>query len=340
MKEVSLDEANYKLPGGLSAFQRKLYRQLVAWKHINICREPGLVNGREYDAVLPPQYRPEDHLLYPPIRQRFLDHQKKHFFKFHRYMNHMASSQAACANLFLPLLKETESGAAVLRTVKPDLKSIATGYLDSGFRIEFWDEPDNMLNDHNLATGTDADFAIAYYDFEGRLKLWLIEHKLSEREFTPCGAYSSKGRTAAHRCSPTADVMQNPELCYYHKPRGYRYWDLTLKDARVFKLEKIAATSLCPFKGGMNQLWRNMLLARAIEESNSAAWPYTKVYFSVVVHPENHSLDRSMNAFKQLLSAEDRFFSFTSRQLVDAAARTDSAKLRAWAEWYMGLYYW
>ena len=47
-----------------------------------------------------------------------------------------------------------------------------------------------------------------------------------------------------------------------------------------------------------------------------------------------------MNAFKQLLNAEDRFFSFTSRQLVDAAARTDSAKLRAWAEWYIDLYYW
>lgn len=47
-----------------------------------------------------------------------------------------------------------------------------------------------------------------------------------------------------------------------------------------------------------------------------------------------------MNAFKQLLSAKDRFFSFTSRQLVDAASKANSPKLRAWAEWYMGLYYW
>ena len=48
------------------------------------------------------------------------------------------------------------------------------------------------MNDHSKQAGTDADVAIAYYNTEDKLCLWLIEHKLSEREFTECGAYKSK----------------------------------------------------------------------------------------------------------------------------------------------------
>ena len=39
----------------------------------------------------------------------------------------------------------------------------------------------------------------------------------------------------------------------------------------------------CPFRGGMNQLWRNQLLAMALEKEGI----YKNVYFSVVHHPEN-----------------------------------------------------
>lgn len=30
--------------------------------------------------------------------------------------------------------------------------------------------------------------------------LWLIEHKLTEEEFTPCGGFKSKNRTSLHIC--------------------------------------------------------------------------------------------------------------------------------------------
>ena len=57
----------------------------------------------------------------------------------------MASSQAACANLFLPLLKYPVEAARVLRAVKSDLQAIAVDWLDSGYQLEFWDKPDNAL---------------------------------------------------------------------------------------------------------------------------------------------------------------------------------------------------
>lgn len=87
----------------------------------------------------------------------------------------MASSQAACVNLFLPILKDPKIAIKVLSSVKTDIKEIAVDQLDMGYRIEFWDEPDNVLNDHTYVSGTYADIAIAYYDHQDDLNLWLIE---------------------------------------------------------------------------------------------------------------------------------------------------------------------
>jgi len=61
--------------------------------------------------------------------------------------------------------------------------------------LSFWDEPDNLLNDHNKASGTEADIAIVHYDRKGNPSWWLIEHKLTEKEFTTFGGFKSKDRT-------------------------------------------------------------------------------------------------------------------------------------------------
>lgn len=49
--------------------------------------------------------------------------------------------------------------------------------------------------DHNPVSGTDADIAVAYRDYDDDLCLWLIEHKLTEKEFTSCGGFRSRGKT-------------------------------------------------------------------------------------------------------------------------------------------------
>lgn len=221
--------------------------------------------------------------------------------------------------------------------VKTDIDSIAVDHLDRGFRIEFWDEPDNMLNDHNRSTGTDSDFAIAYRNHDGILCLWLIEHKLTEAEFTTCGGAKSKGRTVGqHACTPTAQIMKCSGLCYYHSACSYNYWPLTLAETEAFPPERLRRFTSCPFKGGMNQLWRNQLLAIAIERAKQ--WPYQEVYFSVVRHPQNQALDASIEAFHELTGATGRFFAFTPEPIVRAAKRADESALHAWAQWYGDLY--
>jgi hypothetical protein len=336
MKEIIRNGKRYRLPNVLNAFQTELYLHLINWKWAHLTEEPGTFRGRPYDALLPQALKDELFPLYDPIKGLFQSHQKKFPFKSHKFLGHMASSQAACANLFLPLMQEPALAAEILRAVKPDLRQIATDQLDAGFRIEFWDEPYNLLNDHNAVSGTDADFAIAYDDENGNLNLWLIEHKLTEAEFTTCGGARSKNRTAVHRCQPIGNIIENPELCYYHSASGYRYWDLTLSDNDIFDSQRLKEEGVCPFKGGMNQLWRNQLLAMGIEKSDH--WPYKKVFFSVVYHPDNIFLQPTMQAFHDLIGHSDRFFSFTSNAVLKSVDGTQSPALKAWAEWYCELY--
>jgi len=339
MKIFEIGENKYHLPGGLSDFQVQMYVHLINWKWAYLTKEPGFFKNTPYDAILPDEVKNQLQTLYGPIKERFLDHQQKFPFKSHKFLGHMASSQAACVNLFLPLLIDPKIATKVLSSVKTDLKEIAVDQLDMGYRIEFWDEPENVLNDHTKVSGTDADVAIAYYDHQDDLNLWLIEHKLTEAEFTTCGGSKSLGRTQAHACAPASAILENPNLCYYHSGCNFRYWDITIQHPSLFDPNRIRAYNKCPFKGGMNQLWRNQLLAISIETSASPRWPYKKVYFSVVYHPRNGSLQPTISEYQKLIDFNDRFFFFTSDTLIDQAKKVAGSALKEWVRWFEELYY-
>jgi hypothetical protein len=91
--------------------------------------------------------------------------------------------------------------------------------------------------------------------------------------------------------------------------------------------------------GGMNQLWRNQLLATSLESSTSLRWPYKKVYFSVVYHPGNNSLKPSISEYQKLIGFSDRFFAFSSDKLINQAKETKEPELSKWLHWYQELYY-
>ncbi len=339
MKHYEINGKQYRLPNSLTDFQRQIYVHLIDWKWTNLGSEPGFFKNQPYDAILSEECVKQGHPLYQPIFNRFKEHQLKFPFKSHKFLGHMASSQAACANLFLPLLEDPQIGSLVLRSVKTDLSHIATDHLDRGFRIEFWDEPYNILNDHTKVSGTDADIAIAYYDFQGDLNLWMIEHKLTETEFTTCGGAKSQNRTCRHTCSPASAILEDKTLCYYHSGCGYRYWDITLKNPWLFYIEHIRTYHDCPFKGGMNQLWRNLVLAISLEDSRSQKYPYKKVYFSVVHHPKNNLLQPSINEFSKVIGYNDRFFAFSSDRLINQAIAINEPALTDWIRWYSALYF-
>jgi hypothetical protein len=343
MRVETINGKTYKLPGSLSKFQKELYVHLINYKWKHVTTDVGLYNYKgnliEYDAILPKKVRAEFPLIYKSVLKDMQQHLKKYPFKLHIHFNHVASSQVANINLFLPILLSSKSNE-ILRLLKPDFKELAVNKLYKGFRIEYWDGNSNenkgLLGDHNANSGTDSDIAIAYYNQKDELCLWLIEHKLTEKEFTVCGGYKSNGRDKSkHLCNKSFnDILDNKDLCYYHNVKKNNYWKITEKH-KIFFVNNDCIES-CPFQKGMNQLWRNQLLGLAIEDDENN--DFKNVYFSVVHHPDNHHLDKSINDYKSLVANNPKFSSFTAKDVIDNAIKVKDKEIEEWVEWYRELY--
>jgi hypothetical protein len=322
-----------------------MYIHLINWKWKNITRTPGIYKKKnkngvivtyEYDAILPESTDDSFPLLYPTILADLRLHQEIFSFKFHEHFNHMASSQAANINLFLPLLLHSNAND-IFRRLKPDLKTIATNELYKGFRVEYWDGNSNsekgLLKDHSAISGTDADIAIAYINHADELCLWLIEHKLTEKEFTTCGGAKSKGKKTFHDCTKSfGEILNNKDYCYYHSGKNYEYWNVTAENQTFFSGVKEFDT--CPFRDGINQLWRNQLLGLAIEKQGK----FKNVSFSVVKHPGNFALDTSLEKYKILIGNSSKLSAFNTNEIVSSALALNEPSLKEWAAWYTDLY--
>jgi hypothetical protein len=311
-----------------------MYVHLINWKWEHITTERGTYRDHEYDAILPDRYVDQFPMLYSKIVEAVRSHRQRFPFRLHKHFNHVASSQAANINLFLPILLHPDIDA-ILGAINPQFARLATHCLDRGWRIEFWDEPFKALGDKTESSGTDADMAVAYYSHDGQLCLWLIEHKLTEAEFTTCGGFASKARKPFHDCTRNfSEILKDKNTCYYHDVREFKYWDITADNVDLFVNH--AKHTQCPFQGGMNQLWRNQLLAMAVEEHDRQ--PYTYASFSVVKHPANPHLDNTLASYKDLIGGNPKFSTFTSEDVLRAAEALRDSALDEWAEWYRCLY--
>lgn len=250
----------------------------------------------------------------------------------------MASSQTACINLFVPIL-ESEYADQILigaGVVPKEFDHIDRNQLRKGYCFEYWESTlegtKGLLGDHSPNAGTDSDVAIAYRNKNNKLCLWLIEHKLTEREFTTCGGYRSKGISHSEKAYCTScgieEILENHDKCYYHKHCAYFYWNIMDAQSSFF-CGKYEGNG-CPFRGGMNQLWRNQMLALELENRGE----YEEVYFSVVSHPDNSFLDKTMNEYRQLTNNSPKFYDFKSNALVDVAVDY----LPDWSNWYKKVY--
>lgn len=347
MKKKLIKGKKYRLPKSLDDFREKMYVHLIDWKWEHITKESGFKKVK-YDAMLPESVVGMFPLIYPTITNDLKELKKKFAFKFHIHFNHMASSQAANINLFLPILLNQKADYVLEEFLKkriPNFKRLAKDgnketELYKGFRLEFWDGNSNtekgLLGDHNARAGTDSDIAIAYYNDEEQLCLWLIEHKLTEKKFTTCGGNKTKKNKKKELCENSfSDILEDNNLCYYNYACGYNYWNITNENEKNFFVNAHKHKS-CPFKGGMNQLWRNQLLGLALEKEKK----YAKVYFSVVKHPDNlaNQLKEAISDYKELTDNNPKFFDFTSDELVKIAEQKGDDDLKKWVKWYKELY--
>lgn len=323
------NQTEYKIPSTLTPYQESFYIHLIKWKWKNLTKDPGKYQGREYDAILPEEYKAQYYPLYRPIVDEVLN---QHYFKPHKqFGKHMASSQAACINLFTTILMNPNIASQILNQINPSFKRLATDQLESGFQFEYWDST-NSLNDHTPVAGTDLDIAIAYYNTKDELSLWLIEHKLTEKEFTTCGGYRSSGNKNKEWCK-SQTVLNDHDKCYYKYAKEYKYWKLT-EESGLFNDKALAKRPECPFIGGENQLWRNQLMAYAIQKKGH----YKNVHFSVVYHDQNPHLEETINRYGELLNNPTVFSTFTSKQIIQLASSIQNKELQEWIAWYSDLY--
>jgi hypothetical protein len=102
--------------------------------------------------------------------------------------------------------------------------------------------------------------------------------------------------------------VQEKGTCYYHDVRKFNYWNITQANLDFFG--NGTTFTECPFRGGMNQLWRNQLLALAIEDDKRQ--PYQHAMFSVVRHPGNGALDSTLRDYQTLIGNNSKFTTFAS----------------------------
>lgn len=333
----------YRVPAGLNDFQKMMYMHLIDWKRDVLgVKEAGSYRGHLYDCLFTDEYirkQPCPPILYPRVREEYDKMQRdgKYAYKVHKHAYHMASSQTACVNLFMPVLMSSDADEILrhLPGAPADFVKVDRNRLFDGYCFEYWGQefaPEKgMLGDHSRGAGTDSDVAIAYINDKGEPCLWIIEHKLTESEFTTCGGYRSKGNKDKQRCkcNGISDLVANPGRCHYHNI-GYKYWDIMKKNPDAFKAAE--AVGRCPFIGGMNQLWRNHLLALEYV----AGGEYAHVTFSVVHHRDNEALKETLDAYRNLIGSDLLFTVFTNEDLVVAAER-HSDVLHDWTEWYRNL---
>ena len=326
-------------------FRDKVYSNLIKYKKEDL--EIDVTGNLKEDCLFPKPYCDDKipAMLYEGIKATVEEIQESKFaYKPHLQASlHVASSQTACINLFVPIL-ESEYADQILKKsgVAPKgFDHIDRDQFRKGYCLEYWESSvgaKGLLGDHSPHAGTDSDVAIAYRNESNKLCLWLIEHKLTEQEFTTCGGYRSKGISPLEKefCDSCGikEILADPDKCYYHKHCKYDYWRIMNEAKDKVKVSSFFSGEYegkgCPFRGGMNQLWRNQLMALELENRGM----FEEVYFSVVTHPDNSFLDKTMNEYRKLINNSPKFFDFKSSALVNVAVKY----LPDWSKWYKRVY--
>jgi len=191
----------------------------------------------------------------------------------HDYAHALNSSQAFAMNLFLPLAGgDPGAFAGFLGAelgVMLELESVDLEFFGSGDLLAEIPRAEPGPNDKLTA----ADVAIHLRDTDDRRGVLLVEVKLTESGFTPCGGIQSRGNRDRQPCLDAGLFFREPDRCYLRRPyravRDRRYWQIfemahgSVGDA----FPRRPSAGGCPFAGDWQQPMRNHALALAMEQA-------------------------------------------------------------------------
>lgn len=303
-------------------WQRKAYAFLSEYLEKKGIQEFGVSgNGNSYRHLLRIEDGMKNFIapgLYDLTLARFDSHKAG---DLKRILTNTASSQAYCFNLFLymnrhkvlanELFSQLMGKTVVVEHIELEFtpNQMQVDPFSDSFTLSETITPqqDESIGDQSTFGGTDADVAVFYSyidDIEGftssetlnrKKGVLLIEFKFIEAEFSVCSSFKNKQEVRAYCSGPDyyrelvvhqrTDSRQQP-LCGYTR---YRNWAMTAK-SEIFSESVTQSDTLtgnrlaaCPFRYGLNQLWRNMLLAERVAEVRA----YNNFDFWVVSPREN-----------------------------------------------------
>ncbi len=309
-----------------SPFSRRLLREMMS-------RRALLEQGDRAARTSPlwPGWRSNLHPRLLPEAEGLVD---TGALPLHDYAHALNSSQAFAMNLFLPLrlgrsapfeeLLGQEFGFEV-EVEGADLEFIGSGDLLAEI-------PGAEPREHDKLTA--ADVAIHLRDREGRAGVLLVEVKLSEGGFTPCGGIDSRGNRDRAPCLDAGLFFEDADRCYLRRPyrasRDRRYWSI-FRQAHGSLRAAFPGAPLaggCPFAGDWQQPMRNHALALAMEQDDRVSfWRLALVH-----HDGNPDVCDPWDAYTQGTVDSPHIYRWAASELLAAlgAATGDAAGHASW----------
>ena len=256
----------------------------------------------------------------------------------------MVHCQCFAVNLFGPLVDNPDLARAAFVILCPE-RPISD---DAAVEVRLEYTPDDgpaWLGEKGQPTQVDAAFVVS--ESNGEVGYWLIEVKLAETGFGECrGPKPPRAKGSSNpdpaRCDDYGLVRSNPQAnCWLAADHGRTYWSWLVDDS-WFDLSGVRDHDGCPFRDGLYQLMRNVVLARALTQSGSGQWADV----AICVHPENrpaHLLKRPVLDESSALPAMRRIAPSANLRELDprqviATFEALDCRLGSWASWMRSRY--
>jgi len=259
-------------------WQKKVYKKMADY----LCSIPEIktfgksINGNVYKHLLTLEqsrfnFITED--IYRLTKDRFNHHKAG---DLNRVLTNTAASQPYCFNLIIYLqlhLALADRLFSNLLNKKVKIHHIEPEFTPNQCTIPGFEQTeDESIGDQKGKIGTDSDIAV-FYSYENSKKgVLLIEFKFIESEFSTCTSYSEKekiksicdsGNFYTGLVNPIFEGQTDKTQCGYTQ---YKNWHLT-NESSGMDTQILKGLNACPFRFGLNQLWRNMLLSKQVAKA-------------------------------------------------------------------------
>ena len=252
--------------------------------------------------------------------------------RLHDYARAVVSSQAFAMNLFLPF--RTTQARALGEVLS---ESLGRQLQVENLRLEYVPEGDILGEWVASAPSEDeartaVDVWVEVIDDGGLRGVVLLEVKLSEGGFTPCGGRSSRGNRDHAPCESAAVLFAQPERCYLTRPfratKDRRQWMILSREGDEAGLRgvypNVPEHAACPFEKDGNQIMRNHALGAGMVQAGRADF----FAFGLVHHDANPDVVASWDAYVSLLATGAPLVRIPASNLIAGLERTPE-----WSEW-------